>query len=90
MVLPAHQLAVQIGPTDAVGGLAVDKLLQAAPELAPQALGAPRGPAARWVGAEGIAAFQRDESSDARSLTPVYLRQSSAETQWDRLHPNAG
>jgi hypothetical protein len=42
------------------------------------------------VGAEGIAAFQRDESSDARSLTPVYLRQSSAETQWDRLHPNAG
>jgi tRNA threonylcarbamoyladenosine biosynthesis protein TsaB len=90
MVLPAHQLALQIGPTDAVGGLAVDKLLQAAPELAPQALGAPRGPAARWVGAEGIAAFQRDESSDARSLTPVYLRQSSAETQWDRLHPNAG
>jgi len=90
MVLPAHQLASQIGPTDAVGGLAVDKLLQAAPELAPQALGAPRGPAARWVGAEGIAAFQRDESSDARSLTPVYLRQSSAETQWDRLHPNAG
>ncbi len=90
MVLPVHQLAAQVGPTDVVRGLAVDKLLQAAPELAPQASQVPLGPAARWVGTEGIAAFGRGERSDPGSLTPVYLRQSSAEIQWDRLHPNAG
>jgi tRNA A37 threonylcarbamoyladenosine modification protein TsaB len=89
-VLPVQHLVSQVLPADLVRGLAVDKLLETAPGLARQSGGKPLGPAARWVGQEGIAAFLRGEQSDPRSLTPVYLRQSSAETQWDRLHPNAG
>jgi tRNA threonylcarbamoyladenosine biosynthesis protein TsaB len=90
MVLPVHQLVSQIRSEDVVRGLAVDKLLEVAPEMAGQSGGEPLGPTARWVGSEGIASLRRGELSDPRSLTPVYLRQSSAETQWDRLHPNAG
>lgn len=98
LVLPVQQLATQIHTGDLVRGLAVDKLLEASPELARAVVPALTGevggtllsPTARWVGQEGIAAFGRGELSDARSLTPVYLRQSSAETQWERLHPHAG
>lgn len=89
MVLPVDQLASQVLPTDVVRGTAVEKLVQAVPTLAGQVVCNGTVPSARWVGELGISALQRGEQSDPRSLTPVYLRQSSAETQWDRLHPPA-
>ncbi|MFN7766962.1 MAG: tRNA (adenosine(37)-N6)-threonylcarbamoyltransferase complex dimerization subunit type 1 TsaB [Planctomycetaceae bacterium] len=95
MVLPADQLASQLRPTDVVRGPAVEKLVQSAPNLADQMTanqitGDLVCPSARRVGELAISAHRRGEQSDPRGLTPVYLRQSSAETQWDRLHPPAG
>lgn len=89
-VLPADQLASQVRPADLLRGPAVDKLVQAAPDLSAQATAAPLSPSAQWVGQLGISQFLRGEQSDPQTLIPVYLRQSSAETQWDRLHPPAG
>ena len=86
-VLPVAELAPQIGAADRVTGSGVEKLLQHSPGLASQVAEPSLGPTARWVGHLGWRASGKGELADVRSLTPVYLRQSSAETQWDRLHP---
>jgi len=86
-VVSVSNLAPQIAPSDQLAGSGVEKLLQHAPGLGSQVTSAAAGPEARWVGHLGWRMWKSGEVADVQSLTPVYLRQSSAETQWDRLHP---
>ena len=46
-----------------------------------------RVPRAAWIGRLGIQAAEEGQSADLWSLQPLYLRRSSAEVQWEKLHP---
>ncbi len=44
-------------------------------------------PQADWIGRLGIDKLQAGQVADLWSVEPLYLRRSSAETQWEKLHP---
>lgn len=44
-------------------------------------------PAAVWVARLGIAAYEAGQAVDLWGIEPRYLRRSSAEVQWEKLHP---
>lgn len=74
-------------PRDTVSGPALDK-------LAPQVEGRVRVLAAEfrvahatWIGRLGIEAAEAGALADLAALEPLYLRRSSAEIQWEKLHP---
>jgi tRNA A37 threonylcarbamoyladenosine modification protein TsaB len=46
-----------------------------------------RVPQAVWIARLGIQAVEADIATDPWSVEPLYLRRSSAEVQWDKLHP---
>ncbi|MBI3862246.1 MAG: tRNA (adenosine(37)-N6)-threonylcarbamoyltransferase complex dimerization subunit type 1 TsaB [Planctomycetia bacterium] len=61
------------------GGLAEGKCRK----LPPQAW----TPHATWVAMLGIGLLAEGQTADPREIEPHYLRRSSAEVQWERLHP---
>jgi len=44
-------------------------------------------PAAVWVARLGVAAHEAGQAVDLWGIEPRYLRRSSAEVQWEKLHP---
>jgi len=44
-------------------------------------------PQAIWIGRLGIDRLKSGQLADIYSIEPHYLRRSSAETQWEKLHP---
>ncbi len=46
-----------------------------------------RIPQAAWIGRLVIRLMETGQASDLWSVEPLYLRRSSAEVQWEKLHP---
>ncbi|MFM8581284.1 MAG: tRNA (adenosine(37)-N6)-threonylcarbamoyltransferase complex dimerization subunit type 1 TsaB [Planctomycetaceae bacterium] len=76
----------RLQPGDLVSGPGADLVRESLPEgvdLAPPATWLPQ---AAEVGALAMLDLGRGVSHDPATLAPLYLRESSAETQWDKLH----
>jgi len=77
----------KLDPADILSGPGVDKfatLIARRCRVVPPDCRVPR---AEWVGRLGIAAVDAGEAADFWSIEPLYLRRSSAEMQWEKLHP---
>jgi hypothetical protein len=46
-----------------------------------------RAPQATWIARLGIRAAETGATSDLWGVEPLYLGRSSAEVQWEKLHP---
>lgn len=89
-VMSLSELAGQLTPTDLVCGPGLPKLTAATPAtfrtLSPE-FQLPRAAMVGQLARRELAAGHEDSPM---TLSPLYLRQSSAETQWDKLHGPAG
>ncbi len=86
-VVNAERWRELLPPDGVVTGPALEKL---APLMASRCRIVPAElwvPQATWIARLGRQAVESGNVSDLWSVEPVYLRRSSAELQWERLHP---
>lgn len=86
-VVNAEHWREQLVPDRFVTGPALEKLaplIAGRCQVLPPDLWVPR---ATWIARLGKQAVDSGNVSDLWSIEPVYLRRSSAELQWERLHP---
>ena len=85
--IPATAWADEVKSTDTVSGPGLDKFAHLVEGrcrvLSPEF----RRPHAVWIARLGIEALKAGRAADLWSIEPLYLRRSSAETQWEKLHP---
>jgi tRNA threonylcarbamoyladenosine biosynthesis protein TsaB len=85
--IPVEAWVNDVQPTDTVSGPGLEKFAHLVEGrcrlLAPEF----RRPQAAWVGRLGFDKLESGEVADIWSIEPHYLRRSSAETQWEKLHP---
>jgi len=88
-VISAADWMAQLAPETIVTGPALEKL---ASQLAGRCRVLPsetRVPRAIWIARLGAEAVESGQEASPWSLEPVYLRRSSAELQWEKLHPES-
>jgi len=85
--IPVEAWAHDIQTADVVSGPGLDKFAHLV-EGRCRVLSADfRRPVANWIGRLGIEKLKAGQAADLWSVEPLYLRRSSAETQWEKLHP---
>lgn len=85
--ISAADWARQVKSTDTLSGPGLDKfahLVEGRCHVLPSDF---RRPQAVWVGRLGIEKQKLGHLANLWSVEPLYLRRSSAETQWEKLHP---
>lgn len=85
--IPAEAWAHEVKPTDTVSGPGLDKFASLVEGRCRVLTSEFRRPLAVWVGRLGIEKLNSGHAADLWSVEPLYLRRSSAETQWEKLHP---
>ena len=86
-IISAEAWAASLKSGDVVSGSALEKfgaLVEGRCRiLAPDF----RVPQAAWIARLGIRQIEAGQAADLWSVEPLYLRRSSAEVQWEKLHP---
>ena len=86
-IASAEAWAASLSSEDTVSGSALEKLEGLVEGrcriLAPD----DRVPQAAWIARLGIRQVETGLTADLWSVEPLYLRRSSAELQWEKLHP---
>jgi tRNA threonylcarbamoyladenosine biosynthesis protein TsaB len=85
--IPVEAWAQEVISTDTVSGPGLDKFAHLVDGRCRMLSADFRRPLAVWVGRLGIEKLKSGQTADAWSIEPLYLRRSSAETQWEKLHP---
>ena len=85
--IPAEAWAHDVQPADTVSGPGLDKFAHLVVGRCRVLSGDFRRPVATWIGRLGIEKLKAGLVADLWSVEPLYLRRSSAETQWEKLHP---
>ena len=83
----AEAWANEVKPTDTVSGPGLDKFAHLVEGRCRVLTSEFRRPLATWVARLGIEALKSGHAADFWSVEPLYLRRSSAVTQWEKLHP---
>jgi tRNA threonylcarbamoyladenosine biosynthesis protein TsaB len=86
-VIAAENWAARLSADDVLSGPGIDKfghLVAGRCRVLPREFRIPR---AESVARLGIEAVEAGRTADFWSLEPLYLRRSSAEVQWEKLHP---
>jgi tRNA threonylcarbamoyladenosine biosynthesis protein TsaB len=85
--IPVDAWAHEVKSTDTVSGPGLDKFAHLVAGRCRVLSADFRRPLATWVGRLGIEKLKSGQAADLWSIEPLYLRRSSAETQWEKLHP---
>jgi tRNA threonylcarbamoyladenosine biosynthesis protein TsaB len=86
-IVRAEDWAARLHPDLIVSGPGLDKYASLAEGRVRLLAAEFRVPVATWVARLGVAAHEAGESTDLALVEPRYLRRSSAEAQWEKLHP---
>ena len=84
---PAEAWANEVKPADTVSGPGLDKFAHLVEGRCRVLSSEFRRPQAVWVARLGIDGVKSGHAADLWSIEPLYMRRSSAETQWEKLHP---
>jgi tRNA threonylcarbamoyladenosine biosynthesis protein TsaB len=79
--------ANELIPTDVVSGPGLEKFHHVIEGRCRVLNGDLRRPQAEWVARLATDAQPSGQATDLWCIEPLYLRRSSAETQWEKLHP---
>jgi tRNA threonylcarbamoyladenosine biosynthesis protein TsaB len=86
-VVPSAAWAASLHAAVTVSGPGLDKFASLAEGRARLLDSNCRVPVASWIARLGLAALRAGKIADLATLEPLYLRRSSAEVQWEKLHP---
>lgn len=86
-IVAAEDWAAGLTPEDTVSGPALEKLAPLVERRCRVLASEFRVPSAAWIARLGTRAAEAGLESDLWSVEPLYLRRSSAEIQWEKLHP---
>jgi len=85
--IPAQAWANEVQSADTVSGPGLDKFANLVEGRCRVLTSEFRRPVAIWVARLGIDKLKSGQLADLWLVEPLYLRRSSAETQWEKLHP---
>jgi len=86
-ILSAASWITSLTPDDVISGPALEKLAEPLGGRCRMLAADCRIPHSVWIGRLGIRQIEAGLTSDLWSVEPLYLRRSSAELQWEKLHP---